>query len=87
MAKKLSINDCVFLCMRNGNWWTFWTLQKVIQERTGKFFGEPSISAAIRELRKTPSREKYNLPNTGEIVDKRRIHGGKGYEYRLIMEL
>ena len=85
--KKLSINDCVFLCMKNGNWWTFWGLQKVIHEKTGKFFGEPSISAAIRELRKMPSREKYQLPSNCEIIDKRRILGGKGYEYRLLKEL
>jgi hypothetical protein len=73
--------------MRNGKWWTFWELQSVIKEKTGKFYGEPSISAAIRELRKTPCREKYNLPFNGEIVDKKRIQGGKGYKYKLIKEL
>mgnify|MGYP003150067181 FL=1 len=47
---KFSLDDCVYLCMRNGRWWTFWDLQKTIKERTGKFYGEPTISASIRNL-------------------------------------
>ena len=82
--QKLSINDCVFLCMRNGDWWTFWDLQKTIKLKTGKFYGEPSISASIRELRKSHARDKYNLPKTGEIVERKKISGGKGYKYKLI---
>ena len=82
--KKLTLDDCVYLCMRNGEWWTFWTLQSTIKERTGRFFGEPTISAAIRNLRKEKARDRYNLTPFGEVVEKRRIHGKKGYEYKLI---
>ena len=57
--KKLSINDCVYKCMQDGRWWTFWELQKTIKEKANKFYGEPSISAAIRDLRKDPFRIKY----------------------------
>ena len=45
---KLSITDSVYLCLRKGNYMTFWEIQKMINDNTGKFFGEPSISAAIR---------------------------------------
>lgn len=84
MSKPNSINDFVYLSMRNGQWWTFWSLQKNIQDMTGRFYGEPSLSASIRELRKHPSRVKYGLPLNGDIVIKKRITEGKGYQYRLI---
>lgn len=85
MNKPNSINDFVFLCMKDGDWWTFWELQKVIKEKTGKFYGEPSLSAAIRDLRKLPYREKYNIDQfASEVVIKKRINNGKGYQYKLI---
>lgn len=72
--------------MKNGEWWTFWELQRVIKEKTNKFYGEPSLSAAIRDLRKLPFRQKYGLPLYDEVVIKRRITGGKGYQYKLIKD-
>lgn len=81
--KKLTLDDCVYLCMKNGDWWTFWTLQSTIKDRTGRFFGEPTISASIRNLRKDYAREKYKLNPYGEVIEKRRIEGRKGYEYKL----
>lgn len=84
--KNLSINDCVYLCMRNGKWWTFWELQETIKQKANKFYGEPSISAAIRDFRKLPCRTKYNLSMSEEVVERKRITGGKGYKYRLIKE-
>lgn len=82
---KLTLDDCVYLCMRDGRWWTFWDLQKVIKEKTDKFYGEPSISAAIRNLRKDYAREKYKLPNFSEVVERKRIPNGKGYQYKLLI--
>lgn len=82
-AKKLSLDDCVYLCMRSGQWWNFWDLKKEFETK-GYYFGEPSISASIRNLRKGPAREKYNLPKFGEVIEKRKISGSKGFEYRLI---
>ena len=79
--RKYTLNDCVYLCMKDGNWWTYWTLQKVIKERTGTFYGEPSISAAIRNLRKDKQKEKYRLPDDAVIREK--ITNQKGYKYRL----
>ena len=81
---KLSLDDCVYVCMKNGQWWTFWDLQAIIKDKLHKFYGEPSISAAIRNLRKDYAREKYGLPTYGEVVEKRRIPHGKGFQYRLI---
>ena len=78
---KYTLNDCVYLCMKDGNWWTYWTLQKVIKERTGTFYGEQSISAAIRNLRKDKQKEKYRLPDDAVIREK--ITNQKGYKYRL----
>jgi|TARA_R100000084_G_scaffold21473_1_gene7376 hypothetical protein len=84
MSKPSSVTDYVYLAMRNGQWWTFWELQDVIKNNVGKFYGEPTISAAIRELRKYEPRKKYGLPLNGEIVIKRKIKNKKGNEYRLI---
>lgn len=58
-------------------------MQRVIKEKTDTFYGEPTISAAIRELRKVHCRQKYGLPMDGDTVTKRRIAGKKGYEYKL----
>lgn len=84
MSKPNSVTDYVYLAMSNGQWWTFWELQDVIKRNVGKFYGEPTISAAIRELRKYEPRKKYGLPLNGEIVIKRKIQNRKGNEYRLI---
>lgn len=81
---KLSLDDCVYLCMKDCRWWTFWDLQATIKEKTGKFYGEPTISASIRNLRKDWARSKYGLPEFGEVVVKKRIEGGKGFKYQLI---
>ena len=80
---KLTLDDCVFICMRKGQWWTFWTLQETIKNKTGVFYGEPTISASIRNLRKEPARVKYNLISTGEVVEKRKQFNGNGFEYKL----
>ena len=83
MKTKLTLDDCVYLCLKDGAWWTFWHLQEAIKGRTGTFYGEPSISAAIRNLRKLPQRAKYNFSPFGEVIEKRRRLTGKGYQYRL----
>ncbi len=81
--KKPSLQDCVFLKMRNCKPWTFWELQEAIRKDFGTFYGEPTISAAIRELRKPHARIKYNLPPSGEIVLREKRISGKGFTYRL----
>tara|TARA_R100001510_G_C7641490_1_gene199089 strand:- start:319 stop:597 length:279 start_codon:yes stop_codon:yes gene_type:complete len=82
--KKYTLDDCVYLCMSRGGYWTFWELQRMIKENTGNFYGEPTISASIRNLRKYEQRTKYNLPLTGEVIDRKRRTEGKGYKYKLI---
>ena len=84
--KNHSLDDMVFLVMRSEAYFTFWELQSIIKEKTGKFYGEPSISAAIRNLRKDDRRAKYKLPRYGEVVERKRRSSGKGYKYRLIMK-
>lgn len=84
--KLKTLDDFVWKCMSDGRYWTFWDLRDSIQRNTGNYYGEPTISAAIRNLRKEPARVKYNLPMTGEVVVKKRITGGKGYQYKLIGE-
>ena len=88
MNKKPSLDDCVYLCMSDGSnsYWTFWELQSVIKEKTGTFYGEPSISAAIRNLRKPDRRVKYNLPPYGEVIQRKRRTTSKGCKYKLITE-
>ena len=84
MSKPSSITDFVYLCMGDEKWWTFWELQSHIENMTGRFYGEPSLSAAIRDLRKDRFRRRYGLPLVGEVVVKQRIPYKKGYQYRLI---
>ena len=81
---KITLDDCVYLCMRDGKWWTFWELQSTIKEKAGKFYGEPTISASIRNMRKDYCREKYGLPRSDEVIFKKRIPNGKGWIYRLV---
>ena len=38
--KDMTLDECVYRCMRDGNYWTFWELQSHIKEKTGMFFGE-----------------------------------------------
>lgn len=83
MTNKPTRNDLVFTMMSDFKPWTFWGLQQTISEKYGEFYGEPSISAAIRDLRKTEARTRYNLPLTGEVVLKEKRASGKGYQYRL----
>lgn len=83
MTKPTSIDDCVYACMKNGQWWTFWELQDVISEHH-KFYGEPTISASIRNLRKYDRRVKYGLPLVGQVVLRKRIPDGKGNLYKLV---
>ena len=82
--RKHTLDDMVYLLMRDGKYHTFWSLQQEIQRRSGRFFGEPTISASIRNLRQPDRREKYNLPKYGEIINKKRRSTGKGYEYCLL---
>jgi len=84
--KLKSLDDFVWKCMSDGRWWTFWELQDTIKNKTVIHYGEPTISAAIRNLRKPYARSKYNLCQYGETVMKKRITGGKGYQYKLIGE-
>ena len=84
MSKPSSVTDYVYLAMRDGQWWTFWELQDIIKKNVGKFYGEPTISASIRELRKSEQRKKYGLPLNREIVIRKKIQNRKGNQYRLI---
>lgn len=90
MNKKLTLDDMVYLCMKEGKtWWTYWDLQRVIKQRSGAFYGEPSISTAIRNMRKDKQRAKYKLKKYGDTIESRRrktIDGKKlrGYEFKLI---
>lgn len=83
--KLKTLDDFVWGCMSDGRWWTFWELQDAIKKITGIYYGEPTISASIRNLRKDYAREKYNLPLLDEVVVKKRRSSGKGYKYKLLI--
>ena len=83
--KLKTLDDFVWRCMSDGRWWTFWELQDAIKKITGNYYGEPTISASIRNLRKDYAREKYNLPLLDEVVIKKRRSSGKGYKYKLLI--
>ena len=84
MKKAPSLDDCVLLTLASdGKYWTFWNIQDKINATWGKYYGEPTISAAIRNLRKDYARERYGFPSYGEVVEKRSRLTGKGYEYKL----
>ena len=84
--QNYSLNECLYICMRNGDWWTYWDLQSVIKDNTGKLYGEPTISAGIRNFRKTEYRKKFGLPMIGEVVYMKSRKPNKGYKFKLITE-
>ena len=84
--KKMTLTDCLYVIMKDGGWFTFWQLQEKIQA-FGKFYGEATISAGLRKLRNYEERKKYNLKLYGEVVEKRSRLAGKGYEYKLIVQI
>ena len=61
-----SLTDCLVKIMSDGKPWTFWELQEEIKRRYDVFYGEPTISAGIRELRRHSSRKKYRLITNNE---------------------
>jgi hypothetical protein len=90
---KTTLTRALVTLMSNGKPWTFWGLQEAINNRFDEFYGEPTISAGIRELRRVGNRRKYGLPMTGEVISKERIpysnpvsgkYLARGYQYRLI---
>lgn len=85
---KGDLDKYVFNCLKDHHWWTFWELQELIQQMTGKFYGETSISAAIRNLRKFKQRQRFDLPLDldTEVIEKKKRDSGKGYQYRLIKQ-
>ena len=84
--KKMTLTDCLYEIMKDGGWFTFWQLQEKIQA-FGKFYGEATISAGLRKLRNYEERKKYNLKEYGEVVEKRSRLAGKGYEYKLNVQI
>ena len=87
VPKSPTLDDCVLLTLASdGQYWTFWNIQAKIKATWGKFYGEPTISAAIRNLRKDNARARYGFPAYGEVVEKRLRTKGKGYEYKLTAE-
>ena len=87
-TKKLTLNDCIFLCMRDGRYWTFYELQDAIHQNWGRFYSENSISAGIRDLRKRPFRMEYGLDQFLEVIEKKAVENlsgrGRHYKYRLV---
>ena len=75
--------DLVFELMYDFKPWTFWDLQQTMADKVGQFYGEPTISASIREIRRPSFRKKYKLPDTGEVIIREKRSSGKGYQYRL----
>jgi len=82
---KLSVTDCVYLCLRKGRYMMFHEIKEMITSNTGKFYGEATISAAIRDLRNEEPRIRYELHPYNEVVVKRKRANSKGYEYKLIL--
>lgn len=81
-----TVSERVFWLMLDFDWWTFWKLQEAIQKRWGRFYGEPTISAAIREIRKSHFRKKWQIPDfIPDPIAKQRF--GKAYQYRLNTKL
>ena len=79
------ITECVLICMKDGRWWTHWSLQAEIKQHTSRFYSTDSISAAIRNLRKPRHQARYGLPS-GDIVRRRPRQEGPGNEYRLVLK-
>lgn len=87
MSRVGRLDDYVFNLMTNMEKWTFWSLQSAIKEKHGRFFGEPTISQAIRNIRKDYMRERHNLPYDIEVVLREKLESGNGCSYQLAPEI
>jgi len=63
--------------MLSGRWWTIPQLQKELKRRTGEYAMETTISARIRDLRKS----EYG----GYQVERRCAKDNKLHQYRVVM--
>jgi len=96
---KYTVDDCVFIVLHKAylknEWRMFHEIQESIQNaytntygeqyaKKRRFYGENTIAACVRNMRKARCRESYNLPldmNT-EVIVKRKRHNSRGYEYK-----
>lgn len=96
--QKLTLDDCVFLVLfkayQRGNWLMLHEIQEKIfntyQKEFGtkyaelnRYYGTPTVSASVRNMRKDYCRERYELFKYAEVIFKRRRRPSKGYEYRI----
>jgi hypothetical protein len=82
-----SCTDYVFLCMRDGRWWTIWKIQEEIEinPSSRRHYMETAISASIRNLRKPHYRKRYRINGSiQDPVQTRPIPNSKSLEYRLL---
>lgn len=98
---KYSVTDLVFLVFLKAQEKNIWLTFKDIQNKIldvyrangfsegyimkNKFYGTPTISAAIRNIRNANARWDYELPDFDEVVIKRKRLNSKGYEYKLVI--
>ena len=52
MPKPSCLTDYVLICMRDGEWWTFWKLQRVIEEKVRKEKELEYYTLQLEELQK-----------------------------------
>lgn len=83
---KLTLHDCVYMAMSQGNWWTPHELRQFILNKFNKACSESGLTASMRDFRKLEYREKYQLPN-GEVLEKKRnYNNSSGWKYKLIIK-
>ena len=99
---KYTVDDCVFIVLHKAylknEWRMFHEIQQSILNayaktygenyaRKRRFYGENTIAACVRNMRKLRCRESYNLPldmNTEVVIKRKRINS-RGWEYKFNM--
>ena len=81
---KITLHDCVYMVMSQGNWWTPHELKLFILNKFNKTCSESGLTASMRDFRKPEYRNKYKLP-MGEVLQKKRsFKKSNSWKYKLI---
>ena len=84
MNKKPTMHDCIYMTMTQGHWWTPTELKNFILHKFKKSCSESGLTAAMRDFRKAPYREKYRMPQGEVLLKKRSYEKSNLWKYKLI---
>ena len=75
--KGLTLTEAVRRVMQEADWITPYQVQRAVEQLTGTWHSDSSVTARIRELR----------AEFGYEVERRKMDGARSFQYRLVKAL